>query len=125
MDKPMLLGTSDGLVVCERAGDGWRVIRRGLAGRRVTGVIAREGVILAGATDGVWRSDDSGRTWREASAGLAIRHVRWLGFHPDISDREFAGTEPAGLFVSHDGGGSWRAAGSRAGMSPASSPARG
>jgi photosystem II stability/assembly factor-like uncharacterized protein len=33
--------------------------------------------------------------------------VRWLGFHPDISDCEFAGTEPAALFVSRDGGESW------------------
>ena len=49
-----------------------------------------------------------GQTWRAASAGLAHPHVRWLAFHPDISDREFAGTEPAGIFVSHDGAQTWR-----------------
>jgi hypothetical protein len=31
-----------------------------------------------------------------------------LAYHPDISDREFAGTEPAGIFVSHDGAATWR-----------------
>jgi photosystem II stability/assembly factor-like uncharacterized protein len=31
-----------------------------------------------------------------------------MAYHPDISDREFAGTEPAAIFVSHNGGGSWR-----------------
>jgi photosystem II stability/assembly factor-like uncharacterized protein len=71
-------------------------------------VIAREGAILAGTTDGLFRSDDAGQSWQEASNGLNSRHVRWLAYHPDVSDLEFAGTEPAGIFVSHDGGGSWR-----------------
>ena len=74
----------------------------------MTSVIAREGVILAGTTGGLFRSDDAGISWQEASNGLNSRHVRWLAFHPDVSDLEFVGTEPAGIFVSHDGGGSWR-----------------
>jgi photosystem II stability/assembly factor-like uncharacterized protein len=72
-------------------------------------LIAREGVILAGTESGVFRSDDEGETWQEASQGLTTRHVRWLAFHPEISDLEFAGTEPANIFVSHNGGESWRA----------------
>jgi len=43
-----------------------------------------------------------------ASSGLTNPQVRWLAYHPDISDREFAGTEPAGIFVSHDGAQTWR-----------------
>jgi photosystem II stability/assembly factor-like uncharacterized protein len=101
------LATENGLLVCERD-DKWRVVRRELAGRHVTSVIAREGTILAGTTDGVFRSDDEGQTWREASAGLSHRHIRWLAFHPDISDLEFAGTEPACIFISRDGANSWR-----------------
>jgi photosystem II stability/assembly factor-like uncharacterized protein len=33
--------------------------------------------------------------------------VRWLAYHPAISDLEFAGTEPAGIFVSQDGAEHW------------------
>ena len=101
------LATDNGLVLCEREDD-WRPVRRGLEGKSVTSVIAREGVILAGTTDGVLRSDDEARTWQEASAGLKHRHIRWLAFHPDVSDLEFAGTEPAAIFVSRDGGDSWQ-----------------
>ena len=104
----LLLATQHGLIVCERAGDAWREAGRGLVGRNVTSVIGREGVILAGTTEGVWRSDDSGQTWNEASDGITSLHIRWMANHPDVSDLEFAGSEPAGIFVSHDGGGSWR-----------------
>jgi photosystem II stability/assembly factor-like uncharacterized protein len=96
------------MVTLQNDGDDWRKIRRSLDGKHATSVIAREGVILAGTVGGIYRSDDLGHTWQETSAGLAIRHVRWLAYHPQISDREFAGTEPAGIFVSHDGGETWR-----------------
>ncbi len=105
----LLLATQHGVVVCEGEGDGWREATRALTDRHVTSVIAREAVILAGTTDGVYRSDDAGWTWQEASQGLTSRHIRWMAYHPDVSDLEFAGTEPAGIFVSHDGGASWRA----------------
>jgi photosystem II stability/assembly factor-like uncharacterized protein len=105
--KHLLLATESGLVVCD--GPEWRVSARGLADQQVTSVIAREGVILAGTAAGVFRSDDLGRMWRPASRGLTDPHIRWLAFHPDISDLEFAGTEPAGIFVSRDGGDLWRA----------------
>lgn len=100
------LATENGLIVCEPDGE-WREVRRGLIGKRITSVIAREGVILAGTTDGIYRTDDDGENWRETSAGLTHRHVRWLAYHPDVSDLEFAGTEPAAIFVSHDRGDSW------------------
>lgn len=104
----IFLATAKGLEIAERADGEWRVREHALPGRRVTSVIAREGVILAGTPDGVMRSDDLGKTWRDASQGLSTRYVRWLAYHPDHSDREFAGTEPAGIFVSHDGAASWR-----------------
>src|SRR3990172_11211972 len=105
----LLLATANGLVICERDGGDWRGTARSLAGRPVTSVIAREGVILAGTPDGVFRSDDLGQNWREASTGLTTRHVRWLANPSDIADFECAGVDPAGIFVSRDGGGSWRA----------------
>ncbi|MGE5072547.1 MAG: hypothetical protein ACM3MF_03895 [Anaerolineae bacterium] len=104
----LLLATQHGLVICQPDEEGWREAGVGLADKNVTSVIARDGVILAGTTDGIYRSDDPGQTFQETSEGLSIRHVRWMGYHPDLPDHEFAGTEPAAIFVSHDGGLSWR-----------------
>ncbi|HEX6035256.1 MAG TPA: hypothetical protein VFY83_12505, partial [Anaerolineales bacterium] len=105
----LLLATEQGVVVCENKGGDWHEVLRGLTDRHVTSVIAREGVILAGTTKGVFRSEDEGQTWLEASNGLTAPHVRWMAFHPDVPDLEFAGTEPAEIFVSQNGGDSWRA----------------
>ena len=107
----LLLATTNGLYVAQLGGAGeWRVRRHALAGTHVTSVIAREGVILAGARDGVRRSDDLGETWRTMNTGLTQPHVRWLAYHPEVSNFEVAGTEPAGLYVSRDGGHTWRGA---------------
>ncbi len=102
------LATQDGVVHMADEGSGWVKKGRSLAGRHVTSIIAREGVILAGTTDGILRSDDEGRTWQDAVAGLSERHVRRLAYHPAVSDLELAGTEPAALFVSQDGAQSWQ-----------------
>lgn len=109
MANELLLATEKGLWIAEPDGEGWRAPVQHLVEREMTSVMAREGVILAGSTTGVLRSDDRGQTWREVNEGLTTRHVRWLAFHPDLSDCEFAGTEPAGIFVSHDGAETWRA----------------
>jgi hypothetical protein len=105
----LILATEHGIVICERESDGWREALRGLTDQHVTSVIAREDVILAGTENGIFRSDNEGQTWEEASHGLTTSHVRWIAYHPDISDLEFAGMEPANIFVSHNGGHSWRA----------------
>jgi len=105
----LILATEQGILTCEREGDSWVQSTRGLTDQHITSVIAREGVILAGTENGVFRSDDGGGTWKEASDGLSAGHVRWMAFHPDVSDFEFAGTEPANIFVSHNGGDLWRA----------------
>jgi photosystem II stability/assembly factor-like uncharacterized protein len=104
----LILATAKGILICKQDGNDWHEATRGLTDQHVTSIIAREGVILAGTENGVFRSDDEGQTWEEASQGLTTRHVRWLAYHPEISDFEFAGTEPAGIFISHDGGESWR-----------------
>ncbi len=108
MRNQLFIATSNGLGIAERANGEWKISERALNGKHLTSVIAREGVILVGSRDGVMRSDDLGKTWRDASNGLETKYVRWLAYHPDISDCEFVGTEPANIFVSRDGANSWR-----------------
>ncbi len=108
MKGEIYIATNHGVFTGERDGTEWRVSTTGLIGQRVTSVMAREGVVLVGTTNGVFRSDDEGKTFHAASVGLTVNYVRWMAFHPDISDLEFAGTEPASIFVSHDGGDNWR-----------------
>jgi photosystem II stability/assembly factor-like uncharacterized protein len=103
----LLVATQHGLVIFRSQDGRWQESKRALSERNVIAVIARQGVILAGTSQGVFRSDDEGETWRTGD-GLGSPHVRSLTYHPGVSDLEFAGTEPAGIFVSHDGGGHWR-----------------
>lgn len=105
----LIFATEQGIVVCEPRRDSWAIAARELTDQHVTSVIAREGVILAGTEAGIFRSEDEGQTWEETSNGLTAHHVRWMAYHPDISDFEFAGTEPANIFISRNGGESWRA----------------
>jgi photosystem II stability/assembly factor-like uncharacterized protein len=104
----LYLATSKGVVTAEQNEQGWQVIGRNLEEHNVTSIIAREGAILAGTKNGIFSSEDGGRTWQEASKGLTIPHVRWMAYHPGISDFELAGTEPAAIFVSRDGAKTWR-----------------
>ncbi|MCL4266435.1 MAG: glycoside hydrolase [Anaerolineae bacterium] len=105
----LYLATSEGFVTAVAQNNEWQVTRRSLPGVNATSIMAREGVILLGSTDGVWMSEDGGETWQERSQGLAHRHVRWLAYHPEVSDFELAGTEPAAIFISRDGGANWHA----------------
>jgi photosystem II stability/assembly factor-like uncharacterized protein len=104
----LILATDHGLMIFERDGSHWHEALHTLAGRQVTCVIAREGLILAGTKNGIVRSMDGGRNWAEAGNGLTERHIRWMAFHPDVLDFTFVGTEPANIFISHNGGEFWR-----------------
>jgi hypothetical protein len=96
-----------GLSIFERGKDAWQDAGGALTGYHFTSVTGGD-YLLAGTTDGIFRSADLGQTWWEANAGLTNRHVRWLACHPDQPELAFAGTEPAAIFVSNDGGENWR-----------------
>lgn len=101
--------TNNGVVIAAATnGNGWQVEREELRGREVTSIMAREGVVLAGTRNGVIRSDDEGKSWQAPSDGIEIPHIRSLAYHPQLSDYEFAGAEPAAVFFSVDGALSWQ-----------------
>ena len=105
--QEITLATNDGVVKQSRQNGHWRESGRSMHGHEIRTIMARQGVMMAGTKNGIFRSEDGGASWDEASTGLAIPHVRWLAFNPSVSDMEFAGTEPAGIFVSYDGGILW------------------
>lgn len=71
-----------------------------------------DGALWAGAADGLWRSEDYGASWQRAS-GLPAMTVLRLGelALPDGTSWLWAGTEGAGLWLSDDGGPTWRSGG--------------
>jgi photosystem II stability/assembly factor-like uncharacterized protein len=104
----LVVGTTYGVYIFDQRKGDWEETRGGLTRHHVTSISAQDHSLLAGTIDGIFRSEDQGQTWWEADAGLEERHIRWLAFHPDEKGLAFAGTEPAAIFVSHDGGQNWR-----------------
>lgn len=93
----IIVGTTDGVIVTGSSKQG------ALEGRTVRQIVRVNGDALAAASDGVYRSAD-GRSW----ARCGIDGEVWnLAASPHDPRTVYASTQPAHLFVSHDGGGSW------------------
>ncbi|MGD8398046.1 MAG: hypothetical protein PVG11_04260 [Anaerolineae bacterium] len=105
----LIAGTKEGVVVAQRKAGAWREMSRSLTSREVTSLSVHGGVILAGTTEGIYRSDDMGRAWEVASEGLTEPYIRWLAHDPHADGVVLAGTEPAAIYLSSDGGEHWRA----------------
>lgn len=109
MDNAILaLATGSGVFVLEHQENEWRTISRGLEGIETNCVDVRESTLLVGSTQGLYLSEDAGASWHKSEAGITKPHARWLMIYPDMPHRAFLGTEPASIFVSKDGGRSWR-----------------
>lgn len=107
----MAIGTVDGVFLLEsKSAQNWFLRGRALEGIFVSGLTQLEDGRLFAATHGcgIARSDDAGRSWRFVNNGItqfdawAIRSGRLRGEEVLI-----AGTMPAALFISRDGGESW------------------
>ncbi len=72
----------------------------------ITGDPSRPLTLFAGCRNGVLRSDDGGIRWVES--GMAGHIVKSIAVSPLNSNRVYAGTKPAHLFRSDDGGRTWR-----------------
>ena len=108
MTTYLYVATAIGLTIAAHGNGTWHITKQVLPERALTSVAAANGIILVGTEDGVWRSSDNGDTWNEANQNLAIRYVRWLARPPESANLFLAGTEPASIFISPDGGKTWR-----------------
>ncbi len=121
----LLVGTRRGLFIArsdERRAS-WTLSPPLLAGREIYHAVhdARTNTLWAASAHKVWgahvhRSDDLGRTWELLESAPHYADERGLAAiwflapgAPSQPGRLYAGIEPAGLFVSDDAGGSWRA----------------
>lgn len=107
MSRLYFAATDEGMVVLRQEQGMWEIVRRDLRTMDVTAVIVAGSHVLAGTREGVWRSEDLGNAWRPTNQGLEVEHVRWLAHHPDHPSFAFAGTEPAAIYRSDDGGLTW------------------
>jgi len=103
----LYIATAMGLFIATQTDGNWAVVRHALKQKALTAIAVSGDVILAGTTDGIWRSSDNGNSWNEANKNLAISHVRWMDNSLNAAAIFLVGTEPAGIFVSHDRGKTW------------------
>ena len=92
-------------------GDSWRRVRSGLSGEsRVYGLAVhphQPRTVFAGAEDGVYSSGDGGQSFERLDLPMNKIDVWKIAFDPADPDTIFAGTRPAALFRSKDGGRQW------------------
>jgi photosystem II stability/assembly factor-like uncharacterized protein len=92
-------------------GESWQRVRSGLWGEsRVYGLAVhpREPrTLFAGADDGLYKSSDGGQKFERLDSPMNKMDVWKIAFDPSDPDTMFAGTRPAALFRSTDGGRHW------------------
>ena len=109
----LCVGTiGSGAWVSPDGGERWRRVERGLSGEsRVYGLAhhpTERRTVFAGAEDGIFRSDDGGQSFVHLDTPMNKMDVWKIAFDPTEPQTMFAGTRPAALFRSADGGRRWR-----------------
>jgi hypothetical protein len=97
----LLIGTTEGIF---QVSDDGSAMRTDLVGRRISVLRHVNGHVFAGSDDGVYRSSDGGRAWRRV--GVEDREVLEVAVSSDPK-LMYAGTRPAALFRTTNGGESW------------------
>lgn len=108
----LVIGTADGVFILKRDEKGdWSLAHRAMQGVALSALTRlQNGSLIAGTHGvGVARSDDGGAAWQWKNNGLTQYDI-WSVRAGLLNGREvlYAGAMPAHLFVSEDGGESWR-----------------
>ena len=93
-------------------GDSWRRVGKGLwSESRVFGLTVHpteKRTVFAGANDGIYKSGDGGQSFERVQSPMDNLDVWRIAIDPTDPDIIFAGTRPAALFRSKDGGAHWQ-----------------
>jgi photosystem II stability/assembly factor-like uncharacterized protein len=93
-------------------GESWRRVGKGLWGEsRVFGLTVHPKeprTVFAGANDGIYKSSDGGQSFERLDSPMNSLDVWRIAIDPTDPDIIFAGTRPAALFRSTDGGAHWQ-----------------
>ncbi len=88
-------------------GESWRRYQRGLDERRTQALrVLPDGRLLAGTVAGLYASDDGGISWSLRTSPELV--IATISHHPARPRRVYLGTEGSGIWVSDDGGDSFR-----------------
>lgn len=101
----VLLGTKRGLWFGD-LGSTWKPTRHVLKEHSITSIVTGSEGLIVGTTHGVYVSE-TGEHWYRGVDGLDHLKVRSLARHPREADLLLAGTEPAAIYASRDGGHTW------------------
>ena len=105
-------GTLGGVFRMPVGGGAWEHVTRGLPGECHVPCVAidphdRERVFV-GTGEGPYVSTDGGASWTRLDFPRTDRQVWAIAVHPTNPRRILVGTSPLGVFISEDGGGTWR-----------------
>jgi photosystem II stability/assembly factor-like uncharacterized protein len=111
--KPRLYVGTNGLSVWTSLDLGETLTRMGsgmglYSGSQVWALAARKGELFAGTNSGIYRLDTTAGRWSSMSSPMDAMLVTAIAFSPHDPDVMLAGTQPAALYRSDDGGRRWR-----------------
>ena len=92
-------------------GESWRRVGKGLGNESrvfaLSGHPREPRTVFAGANDGIYQSRDGGQSFERLQSPMNSLDVWKIAIDPVDPDIIFAGTRPAALFRSTDGGAHW------------------
>lgn len=107
-DKIFLACFDKGVARAERSHNGDWTVEQSVTTHKINCLTADSSnphTVYAGTPNGVLRSDDRGLTWY--GSGMEGHIIKSLAVSPHDSNIIYAGTKPALMFISHDGGRNW------------------